>query len=220
MDIDTPQSPSWLLASPTISLIAGALASAQGEMEDAAKDRKNPHFGSKYADLASVVQAVRAPLSKHGIAYLQPVSFADGRVVVRTVLVHKSGEWLASELSAKAQQDTPQGIGSTITYLRRYSLMAMAGIAPDDDDGEAGEGRQTAPAKPAARREPAPSPRPGDVREAIGDAMRLRDWLPEQVTTLLRAHGAPGDAPKALDVPESSRVAVIAALLSHSPEAK
>lgn len=165
MDTETPRSPGWLLASPTISLIATALAAAQGEMENAAKDRANPHFGGKYADLASVVQAVRAPLSRHGIAFLQPTSFDTGRVIVRTILVHKSGEWMASELSAKAQQDTPQGIGSTITYLRRYSLMAMTGIAPDDDDGEAGEGRQGAPAKASARRQ-APAARPVEREDA------------------------------------------------------
>ena len=166
-DTPTPTGPTWLLASPTIALIACALAEAQGEMEDAAKDRANPHFNSRYADLASVVQAVRTPLSKHGIAFLQPTSFDAGRVVVRTILVHKSGEWMASELSAKAQQDTPQGIGSTITYLRRYSLMSMTGIAPDDDDGEAGDGRapapkQAQPPRPAPKREaPAPAPAAG-----------------------------------------------------------
>jgi len=163
--------PAWMMASPSISLISAALAGAQGEMEDASKDRQNSHFGSSYADLASVVQAVRAPLSKHGIAFTQPTAVEGGRVIVRTLLSHKSGEWMASELSAKPQQDTPQGIGSTITYLRRYSLMSMTGIAPDDDDGEAGEGRggkQAAPPKAAPRREPArePAPKPAAEHDA------------------------------------------------------
>jgi hypothetical protein len=147
-----------MMASPSISLISAALAGAQGEMEDASKDRQNSHFGSNYADLASVVQAVRAPLSKHGIAFTQPTAVEGGRVIVRTLLSHKSGEWMASELSAKPQQDTPQGIGSTITYLRRYSLMSMTGIAPDDDDGEAGMSREVKapppPAKPVKKEAP------------------------------------------------------------------
>jgi len=143
---------SWVPSSQSIALISAALASAQGEMENASKDRQNTHFNSRYADLASVIQAVRAPLSKHGIAFTQPTTNEGGRVIVRTVLSHKSGEWLGCELSARPQQDTPQGIGSTMTYLRRYSLMAMTGIAPDDDDGEAGMEREAkAPPPPPAK---------------------------------------------------------------------
>ena len=150
---------SWVPQSPSTALISAALASAQGEMENAPKDRQNSHFNSRYADLASVIEAVRGPLSKHGIAFTQPPTVEGGRVIVRTVLSHKSGEWLGCELSARPQQDTPQGIGSTMTYLRRYSLMAMTGIAPDDDDGEAGMGRETKappppPAKPVKKETP------------------------------------------------------------------
>jgi len=161
MDTDTtiPSPPvPWVPSSRSIALISAALASAQGEMENASKDRQNTHFNSRYADLASVLAAVRAPLSKHGIAFTQPTTVEGGRVIVRTVLAHKSGEWVGCELSARPQQDTPQGIGSTMTYLRRYSLMAMTGIAPDDDDGEAGMGRATAapppPAKPVKKEAP------------------------------------------------------------------
>jgi hypothetical protein len=153
--------PSWVPSSPSIALVSAALAAAQGEMENASKDRQNTHFNSRYADLASVIQAVRAPLSKHGIAFTQPTTVEGGRVIVRTLLSHKSGEWVGCELSARPQQDTPQGIGSTMTYLRRYSLMAMTGIAPDDDDGEAGMGREVKaappPPKPAPKKEAAPA---------------------------------------------------------------
>lgn len=122
--------------SQTIGAIAGALAKAQAEVEGAAKDRVNPHFKSSYATLASVWEACRAALSKNGIAVVQsPV--ADGSAVtVTTMLAHASGEWMRSALSAAARDATPQSIGSAVTYLRRYGLASMVGVAPEDDDGE------------------------------------------------------------------------------------
>jgi len=179
MDTPNAAAPSWLSSSTTIAQLATALAAAQGEMEDASKDRRNDHFGSRYADLASVVQAVRAPLSKHGIAFVQPAEWREGRLTVRTVLVHKSGEWMASELSAKPQQDTPQGIGSTITYLRRYSLMSMTGIAPDDDDGEAGEGRGGAAKRPTKEEREA-AKRQQEQADAQRRAAHDGAWAKEQ----------------------------------------
>jgi hypothetical protein len=101
----------------------------------------NPHFKNMYADLESVWDACRMPLSKHGLAVLQPVSAAGAKVTVTTVLAHKSGQWFASDLEMTSQQNTPQGIGSTITYGRRYGLSAMVGIAPEDDDGQQGSQR-------------------------------------------------------------------------------
>jgi hypothetical protein len=127
--------------SPSIAALAAALAKAQGEMEAAAKANVNPHFKSKYADLASVWDACRGPLSKHGLAVLQPVSADGPRVTVTTMLVHSSGEWIREALTMTAAQNTPQGVGSTITYGRRYGLSSMVGIAPDDDDGNAASGR-------------------------------------------------------------------------------
>ena len=121
--------------SATVSELFAALSSAQGEIEGASKDSINPHFKNKYADLASCWSACRAPLSKHGLAVLQP-SRTDGPVVtVNTIVAHKSGEWIAEEISMTATVNTPQGIGSAITYARRYQLCAMVGIAPEDDDG-------------------------------------------------------------------------------------
>ncbi len=122
-------------SSQTIGAIAAALAKAQGEVMGAAKDRVNPHFKAPYATLASVWEACRGALSKHGIAVVQSPS-ADGAVVsVETRLIHSSGEWIACSLSAAGRDATPQSVGSATTYLRRYGLMSMVGIAPEDDDG-------------------------------------------------------------------------------------
>lgn len=164
--------------SPEINELAAALASAQGEMAHASKDRSNPAFKSKYADLASVVDACREPLSRHGIAVLQPpdVSMIDGGVIVRveTRFVHKSGQWASTEIVAWVADAKAQSIGSAITYLRRYGLSAMAGVAPDDDDGNgAGHGTYRPPpvqAAPEPRRE---APAPGPVTPAqAGEIVR------------------------------------------------
>lgn len=127
--------------SPSLAKLGAALSKAQGEIAGAAKDKTNPHFKSAYADLASVWDACREPLSKHELAVIQAPS-ANGRsVTVETTLVHSSGEWISDSLTMTAQQDTPQAIGSCITYARRYALSAMVGVAPEDDDGNAASQR-------------------------------------------------------------------------------
>jgi hypothetical protein len=121
--------------SASIAALAAALAKAQGEMTGALKDKTNPHFKSSYADLASVWDAARGPLSKNGLAVLQPPSADGARVTVTTILTHSSGEWVESTFTMTATQNTPQGVGSCLTYARRYALASMLGIAPEDDDG-------------------------------------------------------------------------------------
>lgn len=115
-----------------------ALAAAQKDMEGAKKDATNPHFKSKYADLESVMGACRVPLATNGLAILQPTSANGPKVTVTTLIGHKSGQWIACDLEMTSAQNTPQGIGSTITYGRRYGLSSMVGIAPEDDDGNEG----------------------------------------------------------------------------------
>ena len=94
--------------SASIAALAGALAKAQAAMEGAAKGNINPHFKSKYADLASVWDACREPLTKNGLAVLQPVKADGAHVTVTTLLVHSSGEWIEESLTMTAQQNTPQ----------------------------------------------------------------------------------------------------------------
>lgn len=121
--------------SEQINEIAKALAKAQGEIKNASKDTINPHFKSKYADLASVWDACREALSKNDIAVVQPIE-TNGDIYIVTLLMHSSGQWIKGKVPVKVQQATPQALGSAITYMRRYSLAAMVGVAPDDDDGE------------------------------------------------------------------------------------
>lgn len=118
--------------------IYAALAAAQAEMGAALKDSVNPAFKSKYADLASVIEAVRGPLTRHGISYHQPMVESEFGRGVKTVLSHgESGTHIECVVPIIAGKNDMQGLGSAITYARRYGLMAMAGIAPDDDDGNA-----------------------------------------------------------------------------------
>lgn len=140
------------MQSESIGNLALALAKAQGEMGAAAKDANNPHFKSRYADLASIMDACRAPLAKHGLAVSQlPCRENDGSVGLTTILLHESGEFLGSSLTARPAQENPQVVGSLLTYLRRYALAAIVGVVSDDDDGEAA----AAPTrKPAPRQEP------------------------------------------------------------------
>jgi hypothetical protein len=123
--------------SDTIQALAQALAKAQLEIKAALKDSTNPHFKSKYADLSSVIDAVKAPLLKHGISFLQGVYDAEGGVAVETILLHTSGEWISSTLRIPATKQDAQGYGSAITYGRRYGLQAMCGVPAEDDDGNA-----------------------------------------------------------------------------------
>ena len=136
--------------------IAAALAKAQGCIEGAAKDRVNPAFRSKYADLGAVWDACREHLSANGIAVTQPIRHRDGTSYVVTRLTHASGQWMEDDgMPLLLGKQDMQGLGSAITYARRYGLMAMVGIAPEDDDGA--EAVKTPPAtKSRAPAEKAP----------------------------------------------------------------
>jgi len=123
--------------SEQVTELFAALSIAQQNIMGASKDATNPHFGSKYADLASVWDACRKPLTEQGFAVLQPVTADGPKVTITTLLAHKSGQWISAELTMTAEKPTPQGIGSAITYGRRYGLCAMVGISPEDDDGNA-----------------------------------------------------------------------------------
>jgi hypothetical protein len=123
--------------SESIAMLAAALHKAQGKIKAALKDSTNPHFRSKYADLSSVVDAVKSPLLECGISFLQGVQDAEGGIAVETMLLHTSGEWISSTLRIPAVKQDAQGYGSAITYGRRYGLQAMCGVPAEDDDGNA-----------------------------------------------------------------------------------
>lgn len=126
--------------SQEIGELAAALAAAQATFTFAAKD-STAAMGSagkrKYADLQSVLEAVREGLTANGLAVIQAPMPSENGIKLRTTLAHKSGQWMASELCLpQDKMGGVQGMGSALTYARRYALAAMVGIAQDDDDGE------------------------------------------------------------------------------------
>ena len=139
--------------------LAAALAKAQGEMTSAKMDKQN-YYGSKYATLASIQEATRPALSKHGLAIAQITVQRDNVFKLQTILMHSSGQRLISTWVIPPQADV-QKSGSYLSYIKRYSWASICGIAgDDDDDGEAAAGltqKQPAKGKPAAK---APQPAP------------------------------------------------------------
>lgn len=125
-----------------------ALAKAQGEVENASKGSSNPHFKSKYADLAEILNTVRPTFSAHGIAIIQSSAYDGQTVTVTTVLAHSTGGFISSAASCVPAKTDGQAIGAATTYLRRYSLAAMAGVAQEDDDGNAASHNKPLPASP------------------------------------------------------------------------
>ena len=123
--------------SDTINQIAAAVIAAQGEMGSAKKTADNPFFKSKYADLAGVVETARPVLTRHGLGVVQSADCDGELAVVETLLVHTSGEWFKSRTVLKPTKADPQGMGSAVTYARRYAYMAIIGMAAEDDDGNA-----------------------------------------------------------------------------------
>ena len=127
------------MQSENINELVTALAKAQGQMRGAVKDSTNPHFKSRYADLGSVWEACREPLSENGLAVIQAMGTDKKRQTLITTLAHSSGQWINSTVTLPLQKGTPQDLGSCITYCRRYALAAMVGIFQEDDDGERAE---------------------------------------------------------------------------------
>lgn len=154
--------------------IATALAAAQMAMGPALKDRVNPAFKSKYADLASVLSACLPALNENGIAMVQPTGEDEAGRYVSTVLIHETGERLECRVPLIVAKNDMQGYGSAVTYARRYGAMSMAGIAPEDDDGNAAVVAAPRRDEPAQRSAP-----PRDTsKEAIaylGEASDLAD---------------------------------------------
>ena len=121
-----------------------ALAKAQGEVENAKKASTNPHFKSKYADLATIWDVIREPLTTNGLSVVQlPCEAPTGQVGLVTHLIHNSGQSVSEKFFLGLKDaSNPQQVGSALTYMKRYALMGVAGIASEDDDGEATNGRQ------------------------------------------------------------------------------
>lgn len=159
--------------------IASALVRAQRGFAPALKTSTNPHFRSKYVDLAGCIEAVVDALNAAGIALIQRTSEDNTGVTVETVFVHESGEMMeCGKLHVPASKQDPQGYGSALTYARRYSLMAAAGIAPEDDDGNAAS--KPAPKVSATKTDLVPPTRMAivaDVAAAIDERMSANDLI-------------------------------------------
>ena len=131
-----------------VGALFAALAKAQGQMGGAKKSADNSHFRSKFADLASVLEAILPPLNGNGLALVQMPGFAEGKVTLTTLITHSGGGWMSSMASCKADKDNVQGVGSAITYLRRYCAQAALALPAVDDDGEAAMNRGAPPPPP------------------------------------------------------------------------
>ena len=160
--------------------IASALVRAQRGFAPALKTSTNPHFRSKYVDLAGCIEAVVDALNAAGIALIQRTSEDSTGVTVETVFVHESGEMMeCGKLHVPASKQDAQGYGSALTYARRYSLMAAAGIAPEDDDGNAAS-RTPTPKVSATKTDLVPPSRMAvvaDVAAAIDERMSANDLI-------------------------------------------
>jgi len=123
--------------SESICDLAKALAKVQASLVPAKRDSTNPYFNSTYADLSSVWESCRETLAKNGLCVIQGNSVgAEKTLIVETILIHESGQWVQSELCLPLSKADPQGVGSAMTYGRRYGLSAIVGIVADaDDDG-------------------------------------------------------------------------------------
>lgn len=150
-----------VVAAQQHSFLAAALSKAQGQMQAAEKDRVNPHFKSDYATLHSIREAARKPLADNGIAVLQLTAIVDGMIILRTTLLHTSGESATSDYPVCSVSTPPQAIGSALTYARKNALGGITGVAPkenpDDDDGNQAREAYT-PSKPKARVADVPMP--------------------------------------------------------------
>lgn len=120
-----------------INELASALNKVQAEVENVKKNKANPFHKSKYADLQGVWDAIREPLTKHGLSIIQlPCEAPEGHVGLRTIILHVSGQSIEDKFAMPLKDPTnPQAAGAALTYARRYALMAAVGIAPEDDDG-------------------------------------------------------------------------------------
>lgn len=198
--------------------IASALVKAQKGFGAALKTSSNPHFKSRYADLAACVEAVIDSLNDNGVALIQQTHECDSGVIVETMFIHESGEsFSAGKLHVPASKHDAQGYGSALTYARRYSLMAACGIAPEDDDGNAATS-----APPVRRAPPAAPQKPAlETGKKIGaDELATITKLAEVAGVQLASIATAYDIPSIEDLPLIKTAEVIARLQKKASEAQ
>jgi hypothetical protein len=143
--------------SDSIQELAQALSKAQGAMGAAHKDAQNPHLRNTYASLSSIIDTAKGPLSANGLAFVQLLCQAEsGGMILETVLMHSSGQWLSSEILVNATAankgvNEAQALGSALTYYKRYALAALLGISVADEDDDGNSSGQSARKQPERR---------------------------------------------------------------------
>jgi hypothetical protein len=168
--------------SPSIAGLCAALVAAQSELRNPLKDSVNPFFKSRYADLATVRDTVVPTLAAHGLAVIQMPSTLNGQPALTSTLCHKSGEWIRSTMLLYPAKSDPQGIGSALTYARRYALQSITGVAAEeDDDGNAAShptnrlgGRIPLIGSPKPKPAQPPAARPSDAH--MKELMTAKGW--------------------------------------------
>lgn len=172
--------------------LAKALTAVQAKIGTAAKSSKNNHFQNKYADLSEVWAAWQAIGPANGLSITQTLKVGDGRQLLVTTLLHTSGESITSEMLLTPTKNDMQGMGSAITYARRYSLAALVGIVQEDDDGNAASDIQTEKPTRTAAPKPAEDPAVVKSREAfarITEALNLSK-TPTDIDTILKVQSS------------------------------
>lgn len=176
--------------SDAINELADALSKAQAVIKPALKDSNNPAFNSKYADLSSVWEVARGPLTDNGLCIMQmPTHSDDNRLHLTTRLAHKSGQWIEDTMSIPVAKDNAHGYGSGITYCKRFALSAVLGIVADlDDDGNeaaSANGHAKAPTGAGAKQEAI------DARKRMDPAQQK--FMLNHATALIDLHENSGD---------------------------
>jgi hypothetical protein len=165
--------------SASISRLAPAFVQVQIQLRPVAKNAINPHFESKFADLASILEEALPILNEHGLALAQfPSTDDNGRPLLRSYLLHESGQFISDEMPLMVDKANPQGQGSALTYARRYAACAILGIRTADDDGNQGSGREP---RQARRSERAPQQNSQQQPDAAAPPQQQRPEPPEPI---------------------------------------
>jgi hypothetical protein len=181
--------------SEQINELAAALALAQRQIKNAVLDAKNPHYKSDYATLESVRAAILEPMAQNGLSIIQLPSMSNSKVALTTRLLHKSGQWVEDTCELLIEKPTMQGLGSALTYMRRYAISALTGLGEKDDDGNAAE-KDSANAVNAKVLRPNVSPapiQPGFKDPVVGQTgeytVPFGKWKDSTLNSIAAAHG-------------------------------
>lgn len=187
--------------SDSITEIAKAFVGFQAEVKNPFNSTENSFFGNKYATLADVLNEVRPVLAKHGLSILQIPSIEKGLVCLTTLILHESGEWIEPDpLMMSVEKQNAQGIGSSLTYARRYSLSAILGVASEDDDdgNEASQPGKKPPQKATPKKKAtASTPKKDGLKEIIAEAtekaktLQAQDVAQKEIMEVFKAKGYP-----------------------------